>query len=123
MKNKFKDELGKKINIVFLILLIVIILITSVYFYKRNNSIKVICITSGFAPHSEEVICTVSKSTKNKKIRNIVLKECKSGSIIIEKDGEIKEVKYGEKIWIGGVTGQVGMLSVDGPVYYLKFEK
>ena len=95
----------------------------NVYFYKTSNSIKVIYITSGFAPYSEEVICTISKNTKNKKIKNIVIKECKPENIIIEKDGEIKEFKYGEQVWSSGFTGMQGMLAVDGPVYYLKFEK
>ena len=120
MKNKYKEVVSKKRNI---ILLIIMILTTSVFFYTRNNSIKVIYITRGFAPYSEEVICTISKNTKNKKIKNIVIKECKSESIIIEKDGEIKEIKYGEEVWSSGFTGMQGMLAVDGPVYYLKFEK
>lgn len=123
MKNKFKEVVAQKRNIICLIVLIIMILAISVYFYKRSNSIKVIYITDGFAPYSEEVICTISKNTKNKKIKNIVIKECKSESIIIEKDGEIEEIKYGEKVWSSGFTGMKGRLAVDGPVYYLKFEK
>lgn len=128
MKNKFKEEFNKKRNMVFLILLIIIILTSSVYFYKKSNSIKVIYITSGFSPYSEEVICTISKNTKNKIIKNktnkiIFIKECTPESVIIKKNGEIKEVKYGEEVYISGLESDPMEIIVCGPVYYLKFEK
>ena len=107
-------------------LALIILFIVGYFIFNKANNIRIIYITDGYAPHSEELIGTIQKDTKNYSVKGITIKEFKPDSIIIERDGETKEFKYNEEIGVSGYTGcslEPHGLCVDAPVHYIRFEK